>query len=163
LSVSAKIRRFAGKLSAATLGAPDQASGATAVSSDANLASKTLDSIDPKQAPKPDRPWRIVAGPEISPSALHCAAIGAKEAVETINRTNARHWREANAKAFSIKRHDPPVNIAGGYKFPGAPVIDLAPIPRSSRPVNDTVSNDHSLDIPEFLCRMCAAAPRGVR
>src|SRR6516165_7937028 len=35
-------------------------------SSDAKLASKTLDFIDPKQANKPDRAWRIVAGPELS-------------------------------------------------------------------------------------------------
>jgi hypothetical protein len=71
-----------------------------------------------------DRPWRIAAGPEPSPSALHCATVGAAEAIEAINRTNARHWREYNAKTEEkclIKRHDPPVNIVGGYKFPGAP------------------------------------------
>jgi hypothetical protein len=76
-----------------------------------------------------DRPWRIVAG-QISHSALHCATVGAAEAVEAINRTNARHWREYNAKAeqrCSIKRHDPPVNIVGGYRFPDAPVIELSP------------------------------------
>ena len=81
-------------------------------SSDAKLASKTLDFIDPKQANKPDRAWRIVAGPELSSSAFHCATVGAAEAIEAINRTNARHWREYNAKAEEgclIKRHDPPV------------------------------------------------------
>jgi hypothetical protein len=77
-----------------------------------------------------DRPWRIVAGPEPSPSALHCATVGAAEKIEAINRTNARHWREYNAKTEEkclIKRHDPPVNIVGGYKFPGAPAADLNP------------------------------------
>jgi hypothetical protein len=97
--------------------------------------SKNVDFIDPKEAPKPDRPWRIVAGPELTPTQLHCATVGGEEAVEAINRTNLRHWREANAKAEGktlIQRHHPPVNIVGGYKFPGAPVIDLAPVPQSS-------------------------------
>jgi hypothetical protein len=98
-----------------------------------------------------------VAGPELTASQLHCAVIGAAEAVEAINRTNARHWREYNAAAeasCSIKRPDPPVNVVGGYKFPGGPVIDLAPITRSSPPpANDTAVHDDSLDIPEFLRR----------
>jgi hypothetical protein len=41
---------------------------------------------------------------------LHCATIGAAEAIEAINRTNTRHWREHKAKAEEkclIKRHDP--------------------------------------------------------
>jgi hypothetical protein len=83
-----------------------------------------------------DRPWRVVAGPEPSPSVLHCATVGAAEAIEAANRTNARHWREHNAKAEEkclIKRHDPPVNIVGGFKFPGAPVIHLARVGRQSR------------------------------
>jgi hypothetical protein len=125
--------------------------------SNAKLASKTPDIIGVKEPLKPDRAWRIVAG-QLSPSALHCATVGGQEAVEAINRTNARHWREANAEAeqrCSIKRDDQPVNIAGGYKFPGTPVIELAPITRSLlAPANDTaVSHDGSLDIPEFLRR----------
>jgi hypothetical protein len=106
-------------------------------SSDAKLASKTLDFIDSKVPPKPDLPWRFVAGPELSPSALHCATVGAGETVEAINRTNGRHWREYNAAAearCSIKRNDVPVNVVGGYKFTGAPVVDLAPFARPSPP-----------------------------
>jgi hypothetical protein len=66
--------------------------------------------------------------------------------------------REYNAAAeagCSIKRHDPPVNVVGGRRFPDAPVIDLAPITRSPPPpANDTaVSHNDSLDIPEFLRR----------
>jgi hypothetical protein len=49
-----------------------------------------------------DRPWRLVAGPELSASAFHCASVGGAEAVEAVNRTNPRsnlrYWREANAK-----------------------------------------------------------------
>jgi hypothetical protein len=75
-------------------------------------ASKTPDFIGSKPPPADDRPWRIVAGAKLSPSAFHCATVGAVEAIEAINRTNARHWREYNAKAEEgclIKRHDPPV------------------------------------------------------
>jgi hypothetical protein len=75
-------------------------------------ASKTPDFIGSKSPPADDRAWRIVAGPELSSSAFHCATVGAAEAIDAINRTNARHWREYNAKAEEgclIKRHDPPV------------------------------------------------------
>jgi hypothetical protein len=106
------------------------------------------------------RAWRIVAG-ELTPTQLHCATVGATEAVEAINRTNARHWREANAKAAercSIKRHDPPVNIAGGYKFPGAPVIELPPVIELAPDTAATVEHHDlpildDLSIPEFLLR----------
>src|SRR5262249_41441849 len=79
---------------------------------------------------KPHRPWRIVAGPELSASAFDCAAVRGEEAVEAVNRTNLRNWREANAKAEQktlIERRHPPVNILGGYNYPDAPVVDLAP------------------------------------
>jgi hypothetical protein len=132
--------------------------------SDVKLASETPDFIDPKTPPKPHQAWSIVAGPELSPSALHCATVGASEAVEALNRTNARHLREYNGAAeakCSIKRREPPVNITGGHKFPNAPVIELALITRSSvPPANDTaVNHDDSLDIPEFLRRTSLNAP----
>jgi hypothetical protein len=112
-----------------------------------------------------DRPWRVVAGPEPSPSALHCATVGAAEAIEAINRTNAQHWREHNARAEEkclVKRHDPPVNIVGGYKFPGAPAVDLNP--SDSKPVSaplpaPRLSIDRSLDIPDFLRRTSLNVP----
>jgi hypothetical protein len=51
-----------------------------------------------------------------------------------------------------IKRHHPPVNILGGYKFPDAPVIGLRPpaSPAASEPM--PIVGD-GLDIPEFLVR----------
>jgi hypothetical protein len=52
---------------------------------------------------------------------LHCATVGGEEAVEAINRTNARHWREYNDKAEEgclIKRHDPPVVSAPRQRTP---------------------------------------------
>jgi hypothetical protein len=31
----------------------------------------------------------------LTPSQLHCATLGGEEAVETVNRTNFKHWRTA--------------------------------------------------------------------
>jgi hypothetical protein len=122
-------------------------------------ASKSADFIGSKPPPASDRPWRIVAGPKLGPSVLRCASVGATEAIEALHRTNARHWREHNAKAEErclIKRHDPPVNIVSGYKFHGAPVIDLNPSnvkPVSARLPATRLLIDGSLDIPNFLRR----------
>jgi hypothetical protein len=134
--------------------------GCYAGTSPAKLASKTPDFIDPKMPLRTEQPWRVVAGPKLSSSALRCATIGGGEAVEAINRTNLRHWRGAEA-GCSIKRHDAPVNVLGGHKFPGAPIVDLAPIaPPSLPPANDdsAVNYGESLDIPEFL-RRTASVP----
>jgi hypothetical protein len=54
------------------------------------------------------RPWRFVAGPELTPAQLHCATVGGEEAVEAINRTNLRHWREHNAKREQLCLIKPP-------------------------------------------------------
>jgi hypothetical protein len=65
-------------------------------------------------APTGDRPWRIVAGPELTPTQLHCATVGGEEAVERINGTNLKHWRLANAKAEErclIKRQTIPYSL----------------------------------------------------
>ncbi len=59
------------------------------------------------------------------------------------------HFRRQAAKCL-IHPYHPPLNILGGYRFPGAPVIDLAP------PVAPTISNvviSDMLDIPAFLVR----------
>jgi hypothetical protein len=67
-----------------------------------------------------------------------------------------------------IKHHHPPVNIVGGYKFPGAPVIDLSPTAPALAPTHPERSmcadsahiekraaafTGDSLDIPAFLLR----------
>lgn len=72
-------------------------------------ASKSADSIGSKPPPAGDRPWRVVAGLGPSPSALHCATVGATEAIEAINRTNARRWREHNAKAEKSASSNAPI------------------------------------------------------
>jgi len=126
--------------------------------------SKNVDFIDPKEAPKADRPWRIVAGQELTPTQLRCATVGGEEAVEAINRTNARHWREnclIQPHHPLIQPHHPPVNILGGYKFPDAPTIDLSPT-RHAATAPDGVHADSNpylnqipadLSIPTFLKR----------
>jgi|SRR6516225_3144491 hypothetical protein len=79
-----------------------------------------------------DRPWRIVAGPELTPSQLRAATVpdgpncrwadGKYQRIEANNRALLReHFRAGLIK-------DTPVNILGGYRFPNAPVIDLSPI-----------------------------------
>ena len=93
-------------------------------STSVSLASKTADFIDSKPPPKPDRAWAQIAGPRLTSSQLHCALVGAKEAVAENHQKSRPDWRKRNAKAL-IQPHHPPVNIVGGYKFPGAPDVEL--------------------------------------
>jgi len=97
---------------------------------------------------KGDRAWRIVAGPPAAPTAsvFHCATIGGAEAIRANDRANAQHWREH----CLIKPHHPPVNVVGGYKFPDAPVVDLAPVPVSIEP-QTSAPNPHRAQIPDDL------------
>ena len=93
----------------------------------------------------------------LSASAFHCADVGGEEAVETINnRSNFKHWRAADANSEEktlVKRLHPPVNVLGGYKHSGAPVVDLAPSKPAASEVQQgkALSTDDRLDIPEFL------------
>ena len=125
----------------------------------AKSISNKADFIDAKEPLKPHRPRRIVAGPALSPSALHSATIGGDETVEAINRTNFKHWRAADAKSdekTTIKRHHPPVNVLGGYKHSGAPVVDPAPSKPATSEVRQakTLFTDDQLDTPNFLRRV---------
>ena len=116
-----------------------------------------------------DRPWRIVAGQELTAEQLHCATIadgpncewkgGEYQRIEARNRALLReHFRRLGAKAL-IQRHHAPVNVLGGYRFPGAPNIDLSPIDKAQSPASApaAVIGD-GLDIPEFLLRRQQAA-----
>jgi hypothetical protein len=95
-------------------------------SSAPSYASKTLDFIGSKEATKPDRAWRIVAGPELTPSQLHCATVpdgpdckwegGSYERIEAQNRRLLKaHVAELGEKAI-IQRQHMPLNIQGGYR-----------------------------------------------
>ena len=76
-----------------------------------SLASKTPGFIGPKLLLKPDRAWRQIAGPKLSPSQLHCGFVGAVEAVVEADQKHRARWRKHNAKALI----HPPVNIVSGY------------------------------------------------
>ena len=74
--------------------------GRYAVSPAAGKASKTLDFIDSKRAPKPDRAptWRVVAaGAPMTANSYHCATVGADEALVARDRINAAHWKPIKA------------------------------------------------------------------
>jgi len=62
-------------------------------SSTAKITLEVPDFIGSKRALKPDRLWRFVAGPQLGVSEFHCATLGGEEAVETVNRTNLKHWQ----------------------------------------------------------------------
>jgi hypothetical protein len=74
---------------------------------------------------KPAARYQIVAGPALSDRQLELATVGAAAVLAQNRRANARFWDEA----AQIKRDTPPVNIIGGYRFPGAPKIRLSAIP----------------------------------
>jgi hypothetical protein len=100
-----------------------------------------------------DRTWRIVAGPELTPEQLRLA-IGTdydRQVLRENFRANAKHW---NAAAL-IGPNDAPVNVVGGYKFPGAPNIDLYPAesPIRNRPtdLNPAAPNKYIDQIPADL------------
>ena len=96
--------------------------------------------IGSKGPPKADRAWHIVAGPELPPSQLHCAAVadgvdgvptwrgGDYERLEAKHRAALKaHFAKAHfaerAKECLIQPHHLPVNILGGYNFPDVPSI----------------------------------------
>jgi hypothetical protein len=72
--------------------------GLWVASSAAINSSEVPDSIGPKPPLKPDRAWRLVAGPQLSASQFHCATLGGEEAVAAVNRTNLNHWHNAERR-----------------------------------------------------------------
>ena len=119
--------------------------------------SKSAHSIGIKTAGLTDRPWRMVAGAELSPLALHCATIPLDPALAS---RLTRQYKDYYQQASLIGPTDPPINILGGFKFPTAPVIDLnqPPYPAATIPTSDPalrIPND--LAIPLFLKRKPAS------
>jgi hypothetical protein len=73
---------------------------------------------------KADPAWRVVAG-SLTEAEVHLATVGA----EHVTRIKAL-----------IKRHHPPVDVVGGYRFPDAPNIDISPnAPNTSKPACSTL------------------------
>jgi hypothetical protein len=119
-----------------------------------NSAKSTL-----KTGPKSGGGWRHIAGPEADPINYRVLA---EIPVSKANEAFQEYWRKAKRRAARkalIKFRTPPVNICGGYKFPGAPAIDLSPpstpvpIAPAAPPIITMIGDD---DIPAFLKR---AAP----
>jgi hypothetical protein len=95
----------------------------------------------------------------LSDRQLQLATVGAAPVLAQNRRTNARFWDEAAL----VKRGTPPVNLIGGYRFPGAPRIQLEAIPLepqlvtvapSAVPLAPTVAQADPLAIPAFLRRV---------
>jgi hypothetical protein len=107
----------------------------------AESISETPDIIDSKQVLKPDRGWFIVAGPELSPSAFHCAIVGAREAVDGYADINAAHWKAARAGDRGYRLPDAPANLSTVDK--SLYWSDLATLPQITA----------DLSIPAFLLR----------
>ena len=112
-----------------------------------------------------DRPFRIVAGPTLSPTALRLASLPLDhELAARLERAHRSHVearakaKRSAARAALIKRRTPPVNVLGGYQFPGAPAVDLSrtePPPEWAvasrwKPTGDGTDVP---PIPEFLLR----------
>jgi hypothetical protein len=133
------------------LAGPQAGFGRYSPSRSVSSPAKTSDFVDSKPPLKPDRAWRRIAGPRLSPSQLHCALVGAKEAVAETHQKN-RRWRKHNVKAL-IQRHYPPVNILGGYKFPNAPDVKLREEKKARFSLTAFPNADANLDIPDFLKR----------
>jgi hypothetical protein len=73
---------------------------------------------------KTDRPLRVIAG-TLSDTGLHLNALPVDRVTAArINRLNREYSRGDSTTL--IKRHHPPVNIVGGYRFPDAPIIDVS-------------------------------------
>jgi hypothetical protein len=120
-----------------------------------------------KTGSKSGRALRKVAGRDLPEINLRIPLD--PERVSRLDRDHADYFearkkaKRAAARKALIKRHHPPVNIVGGYKFPDAPAVDLSPIESAqwataSRWVPAGAGADVP-DIPEFLKRATAAAP----
>ncbi|WP_394568792.1 hypothetical protein [Bradyrhizobium sp. 31Argb] len=80
----------------------------------AHNAKKNSTTSKLKTAAKSGRGWHVVAGPEVHP--INLADFPA----------NAAARQTGRRCPVLITRHAPPVNIVGGYRFPGAPKVDLS-------------------------------------
>jgi hypothetical protein len=108
-----------------------------------------------KTGTKGGRPFRKIAGPDLSPMAFRFATLPFEplaattrayaELLESLRKAKQRAQRNA-----LLRRQHSPVNVLGGYAFPDAPIIDLSQI---GEPLRELVAESVGLDIPEFLRR----------
>jgi hypothetical protein len=72
-----------------------------------------------KNGTKPGRAFRIIAGPAVPKINLTIPLD------PTLVGRLARRYAQLAEQAALIGPHDPPANIIGGFRFPGAPAINL--------------------------------------
>jgi hypothetical protein len=114
-----------------------------------------------KTGTKSGRAWRRVAGPDLTEINLQIRLDA--ELAARLDRAHAGYFeaarkaKRAAARKTLLKRHHPPVNIVGGYKFSDAPAVDLSPIeptqwaiPSYWKPAR---AGADVPDIPDFLRR----------
>jgi hypothetical protein len=153
---------FAANVDAATLCRPDLTLASTYHRPTASAPSKpTKPGI--KSGVADNRPWRIVGGPELTASQLHCATVpdgpdcewkgGEYQRIEARNRALLRELFRKQAADRLIQPHHPPVNVLDGYRFPDAPIINLSPVATAPAPAAVAVVIGDGFDIPEFLRR----------
>jgi hypothetical protein len=121
-----------------------------------------------KSGLKSGRAWCIWAGPDVTDpniripldpgSAARMERLGVELALELERKAG----RPAAKQKALIGRRTPPVNILGGYKFPGAPAVHLnstTPTITTTKMANSTAATGageidvDDLRIPEFLQR----------
>jgi hypothetical protein len=118
-----------------------------------------------KNGDKPGRAFRQVAGPTLSEDGFRLATLplelGLVARLARVHAEYFEHRRKARRLAernVQIKRKHPPVNILGGFRFPGATAVDMSPTERAaewaitSRWVPVGVGADVP-EIPDFLRR----------
>jgi hypothetical protein len=89
----------------------------------------------------------LIAGPELSVSALHCASVGVGRAVIDNNQANAAHWRAAAAadQGYRLAGRVEPAVSAGA--------VELARAPRDATTADLIATIPADLSIPDFLRR----------
>jgi hypothetical protein len=111
-------------------------------------------------------PWFKVIGEDLSESAFRAATLPLESELvvrHARDRKSAIAERNRSAPAPLIGPSDPPVNVIGGYRFPGAPEINLRPTLRVFPAIDAEIANlianiPKDLRIPEFLRIPAAAA-----
>jgi hypothetical protein len=105
--------------------------------------------------------WRVIAGSQLSPTALRLATLPLDPATEArVRRANARVWDEAAI----IGPKDAPINLIGGYRFPNAPTLPrlswtasylagLAAVKSDAPSIVPDLPYGDDLEIPAFLQR----------